>query len=45
MAGDSEILSSPREREKVRAAAEAVLRVINDAVGVLVEATKPPVDR
>lgn len=31
------ILPSPREREKVRAAAEAVLRVINDAVAVLVE--------
>jgi len=31
------ILPSPREREKVRAAAEAVLRVINDAVEVLVE--------
>ena len=31
------ILPSPREREKVRAAAEAVLRVISDAVGVLVE--------
>jgi sugar diacid utilization regulator len=31
------ILPSPREREKVRTAAEAVLRVINDAVGVLVE--------
>lgn len=30
-------LPSPRDREKVRAAAEAVLRVINDAVGVLVE--------
>lgn len=31
------ILPSPREREKVRAAAEAVLRVITDAVEVLVE--------
>ena len=31
------ILPSPRDREKVRAAALAVLRVINDAVGVLVE--------
>jgi sugar diacid utilization regulator len=31
------ILPSPREREKVRAAAEAVLRVINDAVEVLME--------
>jgi sugar diacid utilization regulator len=31
------ILPSPREREKVRAAADAVLRVINDAVQVLVE--------
>ena len=31
------ILPSPREREKVRAAAEAVLRVISDAVEVLVE--------
>lgn len=31
------ILRSPREGEMVRAAAEAVLRVINDAVGVLVE--------
>jgi sugar diacid utilization regulator len=31
------ILRSPREREKIRGAAEAVLRVINDAVQVLVE--------
>ena len=31
------ILPSPRDREKVRAAALAVLRVISDAVGVLVE--------
>lgn len=31
------ILPSPREREKIRAAAEAVLRVITDAVEVLVE--------
>ena len=31
------ILRTPREREKVRGAAEAVLRVINDAVEVLVE--------
>ena len=31
------ILPSPREREKIRAAAEAVLRVITDAVAVLVE--------
>lgn len=31
------ILPAPREREKVRAAAGAVLRVINDAVEVLVE--------
>ena len=31
------ILPAPREREKVRAAADAVLRVINDAVQVLVE--------
>ncbi len=31
------ILPFPREREKVRAAAETVLRVINDAVQVLVE--------
>ena len=31
------ILRSPREREKVRTAAEAVLRVINDAVQALVE--------
>ena len=31
------ILRTPREREKVRSAAEAVLRVVNDAVQVLVE--------
>ncbi|MEP7334042.1 MAG: helix-turn-helix domain-containing protein [Terracoccus sp.] len=31
------IVQSPREREEVRTAAEAVLRVITDAVGVLVE--------
>ena len=31
------ILRNPREREKVRGAAEAVLRVVNDAVQVLVE--------
>ncbi len=31
------IVQSPREREEVRRAAEAVLRVITDAVGVLVE--------
>lgn len=30
-------MPAPREREKVRAAADAVLRVINDAVQVLVE--------
>ncbi|MGI8459491.1 MAG: PucR family transcriptional regulator [Propionibacteriaceae bacterium] len=35
--GIPSLLTSPREREKIRAAAEAVLRVITDAVEVLVE--------
>ena len=35
--GIPSILSSPRERESIRAAAEAVLRVIADAVEALVE--------
>jgi len=35
--GIPSILRSPREREKIRAAAEAVLRVIADAVEALVE--------
>jgi hypothetical protein len=40
VAGDTDDRAS-RDRDKVRAAADAVLRVINDAVGVLVEGHQP----